>query len=254
MLLSKERIENNLSESAKKYNINVFDCISSTNTVLRELAEQGAEENTVLIASEQTNGRGRMGRNFHSPQGTGLYISILLHPDLSAEKTVLITTSAAVAVCKAIEKTTDKEPQIKWVNDIFINGKKVCGILTEAVFEEGKIKYAVLGIGINVFAPNGGFPEEIKNIAGAVCSDFKDGLRELIAAELLNELSDINIEETSAEYKKRSLVIGNKITVLSAEGPYEAVAEDIDDSCGLIIKKEDGTRKILSSGEISIRL
>lgn len=254
MLLSKERIEKSLSGSAEKFDITVYDCIDSTNTALREMAEKGAEEFSVIIASEQTSGRGRMGRSFYSPQGTGLYISILLRPDLPTEKTVLITTSAAVAVCKAIEKTTNKTPQIKWVNDIFIDGKKVCGILTEAVFEDGKIKYAVLGVGINIFAPNGGFPEEIKNIAGAVCSDFKDGLRELTAAEFLNELSNIDIEKTSNEYKKRSLVIGKKITVLSADGPYEAVAEDIDDSCGLIIKKEDGTRKVLSSGEISIRL
>ena len=252
--LSKDLIEKSLSKNAKKYRINVYDLISSTNTVLRELAEQGAEENTVLIASEQTNGRGRMGRNFFSPSETGVYISVLLHPDLPAEKTVFITTAAAVAMCKAIEKTTDKKPKIKWVNDIFIDGKKACGILTEAVFENGKIKYAVLGVGINVFEPDGGFPEEIKNIAGAVSNDYKNGLRELIAAEFLNELALIDPEKTSKEYKKRSFVIGKKITVINAGTSYDAIAEDIDENCCLMIKKEDGEKTALSSGEISIRL
>jgi len=144
--------------------------VTSTNTLLKAQAEQGAPEGTVLIAESQTAGKGRLGRHFTSPPGTGIYFSLLLRPHCTAEKSLFITTTAAVAVCEAIEQVTGLNPQIKWVNDVYLNEKKVCGILTEASvdFENGGLNWAVLGIGINIAVPEEGFPEEIRSIAGAI--------------------------------------------------------------------------------------
>ena len=141
--------------------------VTSTNTLLKAQAEQGAPEGTVLIAESQTAGKGRLGRHFTSPPGTGIYFSLLLRPHCTAEKSLFITTTAAVAVCEAIEQVTGLNPQIKWVNDVYLNEKKVCGILTEASvdFENGGLNWAVLGIGINIAVPEDGFPEEIRSIS-----------------------------------------------------------------------------------------
>lgn len=237
------------------YDISLFDSLDSTNTYLRHLAENGAETNTVVIAGNQTNGRGRLGRSFFSPDGTGVYISVLLRPNVAPEKAVLITTAAAVAVCRAIENTTKKTPQIKWVNDIFSDNKKVCGILAESAFENGKIKYSVLGVGINVFCPQSGFPEHLKHIAGALCNTYKEDLREQLIAEFLNELADLkNKDNIHDEYKKRCFVIGKNVTVVSGSEEYHATVQDIDQNCCLIIKKDDGKTAVLSSGEISIKI
>ena len=127
----------------------------------------------MLVAESQTAGRGRLGRSFHSPVGTGLYMSILLRPTFSAERALFITTAAAVAVCRAIEQETGLKPQIKWVNDIYLHEKKICGILTESSinFETKGLKWAVLGIGLNLSEPEGGFPEEIRSVAGALFAE-----------------------------------------------------------------------------------
>ena len=114
--------------------ISVFSSVTSTNTILKEMAEQGAKEGTVIIAEEQTAGRGRTGKQFYSPKGTGIYISILLRPDIPAEESLFLTTSAAVATARAIEDVSDKRALIKWVNDIYLEDKKTCGILTEGAF------------------------------------------------------------------------------------------------------------------------
>jgi len=256
-MISEECIKKNLSDNARKYKITTFERVSSTNTLLRNAAVEGAEENTVYIAEEQTAGKGRKNRSFFSPPGGGLYISILLRPHIPVEDTLFITTSAAVAVCKAIESSTGEKPQIKWVNDIILNGKKVCGILTESAIVNDNIDYAVLGIGINVFSPSCGFPDELKDIAGALCSEEKACLRELIAATILNEFSvfsDFSI--INREYKEKSIAFGKSISVInSANGEtYKALVEDIDEKCRLVVIDENGERKTLSSGEISIRL
>ena len=256
-MIAADIINKLLSGNAKDYSITIYDCVNSTNTMLRESAEKGEHVNTVVIAEEQTTGKGRNNRSFFSPPGSGLYISILLRPKLSAEKAFFITTSAAVAVCRAIELSTSKCPYIKWVNDIIIDDKKVCGILTEASIENGMIKYAILGIGINVFEPHCGFPDSIRDVAGAVCSNYIEGLREKIAAEFLNSFSEYtDYSETSREYKNRSLVIGKIISVFNiATGEsYNALVKDIDNNCHLLIIDEHGDEKSLNSGEISIRI
>lgn len=233
----------------------------STNNYLKKLAESGAEEKTVVIAESQSGGKGRMGRSFFSPKD-GLYMSILLRPDISADKSLFITTAAAVAVSDAIEEISGKKTGIKWVNDIFIGNKKVCGILTEAAvdFETGGLYYAVLGIGVNIFHPSDGFPDEIKNIAGAVFdekpsdNEVKQKLTAKIIDNFLNIYCDFENSDFMKKYKQRSCVLGKEVFVIKGENRTKATAVDIDDSARLVVKYENGEMQALSSGEVSVKL
>ena len=186
--------------------ISVFSSVTSTNTILKEMAEQGAKEGTVIIAEEQTAGRGRTGKQFYSPKGTGIYISILLRPDIPAEESLFLTTSAAVATARAIEDVSDKRALIKWVNDIYLEDKKTCGILTEGAFnvETGKLDYAIVGIGINVCIPDGGFPDNIKDIATAIFDKQTDSInkRSILIANLLDYFMEYYKDFKSKSYVK----------------------------------------------------
>ena len=228
--------------------INVERTVTSTNILLKEKAALGAPEGTVLIASSQTSGRGRFARKFYSPENSGIYMSILLRPRMPAENAVLITTAAAAAVAVAAENLSGKKTEIKWVNDVLINGKKICGILTEAV----------LGIGINAYTPSGGFPEEIKNIAGAVFEQKAADLRSRLAAEVLKSFygfySTLEGRGFLEEYRRRSAVIGKRISVISRDGAVFATALGIDENCRLQVKYDDGRTAALSSGEISTKI
>ncbi|MBR6501944.1 MAG: biotin--[Clostridia bacterium] len=151
----------------KNVNLFAFKKIDSTNIYAKTLASEGYKDGTVVVAREQTAGKGRLGRTFFSKRG-GLYFSVILRPYKSLNDTVFITTAAAVAAARAIEKVSGKKCEIKWVNDIYINNKKVCGILTEgAITPDGSLDYAILGVGINLFAPKGGFPSNLP-LAGSV--------------------------------------------------------------------------------------
>lgn len=240
----------------------VEKCVTSTNIVLKEKAEQGARHGTVLIAEEQTLGKGRMGKNFYSPYGTGIYLSILLRPDIPAQEALFLTTSAAVATAKAIEDVSEKKADIKWVNDIYIENKKVCGILTEAAFniETGKLDYAIVGIGINVCYPKEGFPLEIDKVATAVFDKDSDSInkRSLLIANLLNYFMDyynnFNEKKYVSEYIDRSMLIGKEITIIDGQNSRDAIAVKIDNQCRLKVKFDDGTEKWLNSGEVSIKV
>ena len=213
-----------------------------------------------LSRPRKIGGRGRKGRSFYSPQGTGVYVSILLKPDIAPDDATLITTTAAVVVCGAAEALSGKPASIKWVNDVFMGGKKVCGILTEGSFdmESGQFEYAVLGAGINVYEPAGGFPQEIRAIAGSVLpSPAPDGKNRMIA-EYLNRFlplyRTLGNAETNAEYRRRSFVLGQMVAVLAGDRETPARALDVDEKCRLIVEYEDGRRETLSSGEISVKL
>lgn len=242
--------------------ISVFSSVTSTNTLLKEMAEQGAKEGTVIIAEEQTAGRGRTGKQFYSPKGTGIYISILLRPDIPAEESLFLTTSAAVATARAIEDVSDKRALIKWVNDIYLEDKKTCGILTEGAFnvETGKLDYAIVGIGINVCIPDGGFPDNIKDIATAIFDKQTDSInkRSILIANLLDYFmeyyKDFKSKSYVKEYIERSMIIGKTITVIEGSKTSVAKAIDIDKNCRLKVQFEDGTTKWLSSGEVSTKI
>ena len=229
--------------------------LASTNSALRELAGQGAPEGTVLIAASQSAGRGRMGRQFYSPEGTGLYMSLLLRPrELSPAESLQLTTMAAAALCMAIQQVTGLEPQIKWVNDLFLNGKKICGILTEGSFnlETGLLQDAVLGLGLNLYPPREGFPPELKNIAGALLPKNRPDLKNTLTAAFLNQFSEFYREKKfrkAAEiYRSRSLLTGRQVEI---QGKTAEVL-DINDRCQLVVRYDDGSIQALSYGEVTI--
>ena len=254
-------------ESIKKYllidhlSIKVDKIVDSTNSQLKIKAEAGAPEGSVLISEEQTKGRGRMGRSFFSPEKTGIYMSILLRPKISAYEALSITTCAAVAVAKAIEKNTNKKAGIKWVNDIFIEDKKVCGILTEASMnlEGGGLRYAILGIGINAFSPKDGFPEELEDITTFLFNEDNNygECRSKLIADILNIFfdyyKDIENKPFYKDYKDRSIVSGKKINIIRGDVIEKGIALDIDENFLLKVKKENGNVEYLNSAEVSIR-
>lgn len=219
----------------------------STNADL--LAAPDAVAGSVLIAGAQSAGRGRMSRSFASPEG-GLYMSVLLRPE-SVEKALSLTPRAAVAVARAIEELTGCRTGIKWVNDVLIGGKKVCGILAEAV--AGESLSVVLGIGVNIAEPPGGFPEELRGTAGTIFANAPALARERLAAGILNGLFADEFD-VYREYIRRSAVVGRSVTVSRGGESYAAYALAIDSHFRLVVEREDGTRESLNSGEVSVRL
>lgn len=255
---SAEAIERFLP-SACPFRITVVDESESTNSAVKALAEGGEPEGYVLIADLQTHGKGRLGRSFYSPAGTGLYLSVLLRPDLPALRAVGVTTVAAVAASRAVKRVFDADVGIKWVNDLYLDGCKVCGILTESSvdFETGRLQYAVCGIGFNVFPPPGGFPPEMEAIAGVLSDSFDRTARARLAAAFLSEFySALQEDKVSVmeEYRHRSILMGRSVVSLGNAFPGTATVLGVDDDGGLIVRLSDGTEKTLSSGEVSVRL
>lgn len=260
-ILSPQGIQKYLDTEYRNLDISVLLTVDSTNVLVREKANSGQAEGYTVIANEQTAGRGRYGRKFFSPYGTGVYLSMLLRPfHYSAGQAVRITTIAAVAMCEAIEEISGEKAQIKWVNDIYVRGKKVCGILTEASFglESGLLEYAVLGVGLNVYRPREGFPEELKEIAGSVFDSTRDDMKNRLAAAFINRfMGYYKAKDHTAyieKYRSYSLAVGRQITVISGNQSRSAYAYGIDDECRLLVKYDDGETESLSYGEITIKL
>ncbi|MGN0135531.1 biotin--[acetyl-CoA-carboxylase] ligase [Anaerotignum sp.] len=259
-ILSAQGIQKYLNPTCGALELHVLPEVGSTNTLLREKANAGAAEGCTVIANAQTEGRGRMGRSFYSPTDTGIYMSLLLRPAaFTPVQAMGLTTMAAVAACEAIEEVSGKQAQIKWVNDIYMDGKKVSGILTEAALglENGSLEYVVLGIGINVYPPKEGFPQEISQIAGAIFPERQNDGKNHLAAAFLNHFMEYYEGKKSADYvekyRERSMVVGKEIYVRSPDGEKKAMALDVDQACYLLVRYEDGSIERLSSGEISIR-
>ena len=259
-ILSAQGIRKYLRPELQDMEILVTDTAVSTNAIAREEANSGKPEGYIVLANEQTGGHGRLGRSFFSPKDTGIYMSLLLRPqNCSAEQAVRITTMAAVAMCEAIEAVSDEKAGIKWVNDIFIRGKKVCGILTEGSFnlENGLLDYAVLGIGVNIYPPENGFPKELEHIAGTVFQENQCDAKNRLISEFLNRFYDYySSEDLSSyveKYRSRSLVIGREVTLMSQSSSRNALVLGIDDDCHLLVRYPDGTEGHYSSGEISLR-
>ena len=257
--LSKEGIGKLLEERWRALELEVLPCTDSTNSLVRQRAVGGAEEGLVVVANQQTQGRGRLGRSFFSPPDSGIYLSLLLRPkELPPEQAVKLTTMAAVAACEAIEAVSGKRAEIKWVNDIFLHGKKVCGILTEGGYslETGLLDYVIPGIGFNVYEPQAGFPEELENIAGPILPAPTDGGKNRLAAAFLNRFLDIYTDPEHSgyadAYRERSMVIGKRLRVITAGETRTAWALDVDRDCRLIVRYDDGTVEHLSSAEVSV--
>lgn len=238
--------------------IETVEEIGSTNDEMKLRGQRGEREISLLIAESQTKGKGSKGRSFFSPESTGCYMSFLLRPGYTAEECTLLTTAMAVSAAESIEKVSGQKAQIKWVNDIYIERRKVAGILTETSIAKGgkSLEFAVVGIGINISQPEGGFPDEIKNIAAAVSSEGSKIKNHLIG-EVINRFvyyyQNLSAKEYLAEYRKRLFFLGEKITVTEGDKTYPAEAVDIDDMCHLVVKTKSGEEKILFGGEISIK-
>ena len=230
--------------TVKALQIEVVDRLPGTNAALRSRADAGAREGLVLIAQAQSAGRGRGGHSFYSPPG-GLYMSILLRPEIGARQAVGLTAMAAVAAARAAERLCGVPITIKWVNDLWKNGKKVCGILTEAALdlESGMLDYAVLGLGFNVAAPADGWPEDLRDVAG-VLNAFWPLYRAGPRSGYLDE------------YRRRQALTGQRVLVTPRRGtPRAAQVQGIDDECKLVVRFDGESRPAaLNSGEVSVRL
>lgn len=271
-VLSAAFIGQELARAGIALTVKVEKKVDSTNNVLRQWAAEGEKRDMVLLAEEQSAGRGRRGRSFYSPQGTGLYMSLLLHPDSTPGEASMLTTLAAAAAARAVERLSGEEAQIKWVNDVQMRGKKISGILTEgsASLEEGKLEYAVVGIGINLYEPPEGFPPEVREVAGAVFTSHipRENLRNRLAVEFLERFMEyyrsFPAKDYLEEYRRRCFVIGKRVRIISPGGQAvpgrenapdreQALVLGIDDDCHLKVQYDDGAVEYLSSGEISIR-
>jgi len=229
-----------------------YPTVDSTNTQAKRLINDGEKDVILVVADEQTAGRGRQGKSFYSPPMTGIYMTLVVHPNKELQDAVTVTTAAGVAVCRAIEKLTDKKPQIKWVNDVYIGENKICGILTEAIvdFETSVAESMLVGIGTNIKTV--AFPEDIEN---ASCLDADVKRSDLIAA-ITNELMAIidgGYKEFIDYYRTHSMLINRKINFIQNGKVTPATAIAIDESGGLVVRLEDGSETTLRSGEISVR-
>lgn len=254
-LLTKERITQNIPDFY--YEIEILDTVDSTNDYVKRLADK-KNEGYVCISDGQLKGKGRNGRSFFSPKQKGIYMSILLKPTSPIYDFLKITACASVAVADSIKKNYGIEISIKWINDIYIENKKVGGILCEAGLETNTalIDYMILGIGINVHKTS--FEGELSSIAASI-EDFSDYYikRNDIISDILiffyKYYKEINTLSFLPIYKERSMILHSNITVYENNRSYYAYVEDIDENACLIIKKEDGTISKLNSGEITIR-
>ncbi len=254
-------------------NVHLLDKVDSTNNYAKAIAP--ADVTQLVIAAEQTDGRGRLGRSFYSPADKGIYMSLAFSPEFDLNRSLFITTLSAVAVCLAIEDITGLHPKIKWVNDIYLENRKLVGILTEAEsnFETGRIQRIIVGIGVNCFETE--LPDSLRDIVACLSPLAEKAFdRNALIAAIVNHffdmLNNFNRENILREYKKRSLILGEQILVFnpsiaaelgrSSDRLHEGIrarAIDIDDNGGLVVEFLEGRfsrqMQTLTSGEISIR-
>ena len=255
-----ERFSVQPEDIIKKTDCKFFNTIGSTNTELRKRLENTSDFHKILYASaEQTSGRGRLGRNFYSPAKDGIYFSVSYATENGVTNPAVYTATAAVAVCRAIESVCKKSAQIKWVNDIYLSGKKVCGILTEGVMNSAgsKIDAVVIGIGINLRMKTDAPQEVLERASGIFSADEEVVSRETILSAVICELiqSLDTHENCMSEYRERSMLIGKTVRVTPVIGQcesYEAEVQDVSDDASLVVKCSDGTVRNLSSGEVTL--
>ena len=238
-----------------------YDTIDSTNTRAKEMAAAGAVQGTVLIAATQTGGRGRLGRTFQSPDGMGVYLSVILRPDCPPQELMHLTCAVAVAMCDAVEICADFRPGIKWTNDLVWGKLKLGGILTELQVSQktGLVEYAVVGIGINCCQQRGDFPKEIADMAASVSMAAgrpvdPQALTACMITSLQKMASSITEKEAMLkQYRSDCVTLGKQIRILQGDLSQYATALDIDSDGALVVRMADGTLQAVSSGEVSIR-
>lgn len=269
-----------LEETVDTDRIHIHQCLPSTNDTAKAMAKDGCLHGTVVLANMQTAGRGRFNRAFYSPENTGLYMSIVLDADkLGFEEYSLLTPLVAVITNRVIHSITKKKCGIKWVNDLYLEDKKVCGILTEGVLDGSVLNKFVVGIGVNIGTAS--FPEELENIAGALiagdniteeaenliysrseyltkaCQEVRNQLAGAIINELTKETVFEDYQSLMSEYRSNQILIGKEVNVLGAKETYEAKVIDVDDNGHLLVERitgeNNGQIETLNSGEVSVK-
>lgn len=235
--------------------ISFYDELESTNTAAKQAALSGVGHGNVIIADRQISGKGRHGRSFYSPKGTGIYMSLIIDPkQLNFSNITVITSYVAVMVALGIENVTGIKPDVKWVNDLFINGKKIVGISTEGItdYESGNVHFIVTGIGINVSTRN--FPDDVP--ATSLYPDGKPlATRNHLAGDIISNIyNNLTLEQDyiMSEYKKRLFILGKDITVHAGGISYTGTAVDIDNEGHLLVAKNTGETVMLNHGEVSL--
>lgn len=240
----------------------LLDSVDSTNTEVKRRAAAGAAEGLVVLSRHQTAGRGRAGRTFHSPEDGGLYLSALLRPSLPPEAAVNLTAWVAVAVCDGIQAACGVRPQIKWTNDLILNGKKLCGILTELGLDQktGTLDYLVVGVGINANQSPEMFPEDIRSIATSLSTELGHEVdSNRLAAEVIRALDRMYAQFPSGKpaylerYRADCLTVGKSVRLVTPAASRDAFAAGIDEEFRLLVKYPDGTTDAVSTGEVSVR-
>lgn len=259
-ILSESEIKSRLDTKWAGSRVCYFDITDSTNLQVKRLAEQGASHGTLAVADRQTAGRGRRGRQWDSPSGTNLYFTLLLRPQFPPSKASMLTILMAIAVAKALEETGVEEVKIKWPNDVVINGKKICGILTEMSAEPDCIHYVVIGVGINIGRYD--FAEELKATATSVINETgKEVKRAEVLKNVLKWFEEIyelfcrteTLKPLIEEYEKRLVNKDREVKVLDPKGEYIAVAKGITENGELVVMDEAGQEQLVYAGEVSVR-
>lgn len=244
-----------------KEDLHCFPTLGSTNDHLRALAKAGAPAGTAVLADHQTGGHGRRGRSFHSPEGVGVYLSLLLRPDCPPAELMHLTCAVAVAMCDAVEGAAGFRPGIKWTNDLVFEKRKLGGILTEIGFnQKGNVDWAILGIGINCCQQSCDFPEDIRDMAGSLSMvSGKPIDRAKVAAAMLEALETMSQQlisrkaEILSRYRLDCMTLNRDVVLVRGDEKRYGHALDIDDSGALVVRFEDGHTETVNSGEISVR-
>jgi len=270
-ILDSDEISHELNTEIIGRRIVCFDTIDSTNNYAKKIASENCEEGTVIVAESQTAGRGRLGREWSSIDKKGIWMSIVLRPEMLPEEVQIITLAASIAVVSAVKRVTGIETGIKWPNDIILEGKKVCGILTEMNSEMEKVNYLIIGIGINVNHDKEDlshdilhkaislkmYNERVNNIEEINSGNFnRNELIKSILFEMEQKYSKIKkglTDEVIEEWKRYSVTLGKEIKIVTKNKEYIAMAEDITPEGKLTVRCKDGIIKEISSGEISVR-
>lgn len=260
-ILSKEEIGSQMETKWAGRTVVYFDEIDSTNTRAKLIAEEGAVHGTLVVAEQQNAGKGRRGRAWTSPKGSGIWMTLILKPNILPQSASMVTLIAALAIAKSIKKRYDLDAKIKWPNDIVVNGKKVCGILTEMSSDIETINHIVIGMGINANTQT--FPEDIQDKATSISREKENETiaRSSLIADIMEEMENLldtffeteNLAFMKEEYEDYLVNIDRKVRILEPKSEYTGTALGIETNGDLIVKLEDGTIKKVMSGEVSVR-
>ena len=238
-----------------------FDTIDSTNTRAKAMARQGAPHGTLVISGHQSAGRGRMGRDFHSPEGLGIYLSLILRPECPPKDIMNLTCCIGVAMCDAVWEVCGIRPGIKWINDLILEGKKLGGILTELSMNPQceNVEYVIAGIGINCLHQKEDFPEELQEKATSLAMNGISAEPAALVAAMIRALYRMDSTaypdrcRTMDQYRKDCITLNREVLVLRGDSVRPGIALDVDDEGALAVAFPDGTSQLVNSGEVSIR-